>query len=145
MHESCKIICLQVGIPISRRKRLGLYFRFLHLAVKSLSESLSDRVRSITSRLAILQRPKLTDWRTDLAVRLNLQTKLLTSRLGGRDYNHVRLHKVRMSVHQGALCILFPAHFASYFRSAFLRSGFHSCPLWAHILCGFMTLATPTH
>ena len=37
-----------------------------------------------------------------------------------------------MRVHHGTLFILFPAHFASYFRStfcsAFLRSSFHSCP-----------------
>ena len=116
MHESCKII-LQVGIPISRRKRLGLYFRFLRLAVKSLSES-RDRVRSITSRLAILQRPKLTDGRTDLAVRLNrLQTKLLTSRLGGCDYvkpcapsqcAHERSSRHTLHLISGALCILLP-------------------------------------
>ena len=30
--------------------------------------------------------------------------------------------------------ILFPAHFASYFRSVFLRFGFHSSPWWHHRL-----------
>ena len=32
-------------------------------------------------------------------------------------YNY-KLHNVRMRVHSGALCILFPAHIAAYFRSA---------------------------
>ena len=36
--------------------------------MKSPSESLSDRVRSIISHLVILQRSKLIDWRTDLDV-----------------------------------------------------------------------------
>ena len=47
----------------------------------------------------------------------------------GCAYNHVRLHNVRMRIHgHGALCMLFLAHLASYFRSVFLGSGFHGCP-----------------
>ena len=51
--------------------------------------------------------------------------QLLTSRLGGHAYryNHACLHNVRIRVHHFA-----SPYFRSVFRSAFLRSGFHSCP-----------------
>ena len=77
-------------------------------------------IRSITSNLVILQRPNLTDWWTDLAVvlRLNLQNKLLISRLGSCAYNHVAFTVC------GCAFILFLMHFTSYFCSTF-RSAFH--------------------
>ena len=83
--------------------------------MKSSSESLSDRVRSITSHLVILQHPNLTDWRTDLAVvlHLNLPNKLLISRLCSCAYNHAAF------IVCGCAFILFLMHFTSYFRSTF--------------------------
>jgi len=60
--------------------------------------SLSLRHSAITSHFAILQCPKLTNKMTWLLC-LNLQIKLLMSRLVDCAYNHVRLHIVHMSIH----------------------------------------------
>ena len=65
MHESCEIIYVVVGTSCNRnlmyRNEWMAFFTWMKSPSESLSESLSDRVRSITSHLAILQHPKLTD------------------------------------------------------------------------------------
>ena len=68
------------------------------------------QVRSITSHLVILQRPKLTDWQTDLAVAPELNSRL----------------PITMCAFTMCACafivayfLIFLAHFASYFRSVF--------------------------
>ena len=82
------------------------------------SESLSDRVRLITSHLAILQGPKLTDWWTDLAVAPE-PAKL--------NYQQVDLAIVLITMCAFTMCacafILFLVHFIAYFHSVF-RSAF---------------------
>ena len=93
------------------------FFTWMKSPSESLSESLSDRVRSITSHLTILQHPKLTDWRAVAPEPANWTANESI---------------VPITVCAFTMCacmfILFSAHLASYFRSAFLRSGFHSCP-----------------
>ena len=58
---------------------------------------------------------------------LNLQTKLLMSRLVDCAYNHVCLHIVHMSIHliSGTVCILFP-----------LNVPFHVLAFWLSQLPG---------
>ena len=114
MHESCKTISVVARTWCNRNlmsrnliKKGMWYVQKWHVAwMKSLSEALSDRVRSITSHLVILQRPKLTDWRTDLAVAPEPANLLLTS----GACNHVRLHNV--CLHNVRMCV----HHGSYFR-----------------------------
>ena len=80
------------------------------------------RVRSINSHLAIRQRSKLTDMAVAPDPANSETANEYRVMISDCAYNHVRLHKCVRAF------ILFPVHFASYFRSAFLRSGFHSCP-----------------
>jgi len=104
MHSNKKVWCnIQHG-------RYETWMLHSHTPSWMKPESLSDRVRSITSHSTILQCLKLTDW---------LQTSLKPrTRLGGW-------------INTICACALITAHSASYFRSAFpARSCFHICWLF---------------
>lgn len=94
MHSNKKVWCnIQHG-------RYETWMLHSHTPSWMKSESLSDRVRSITSHSAILQCLKLTGW---LQTSLKLRTRL-------SDW-----------INTICACALIMAHSASYFRSAFLR------------------------